>query len=75
MAKKLGHVPNFQATHQIEPMNFNGSHTDFQIVGYLAVRQALGDEAKDFFLAGRETRCHLACSSGPSLPFLLLSSA
>ena len=75
MAKKLGHVPDSQTTHQVEPVNFDCSHADFQIVRHLAVRQALSDEAENFFLAGRETGSRLACAGGPSLPFLLLSRA
>jgi hypothetical protein len=44
LADQLGHVPNFEAMHQIEPMYFYGPDTDPKFLGNFSVRQALNDE-------------------------------
>lgn len=60
MAKKLCHVSDVEAAHQIEAMYFDGSYADFQLVGDFSVCQSLSDQAKDLLLSRRQSGCGFA---------------
>lgn len=44
LTQKLGNVPDIEAMHQVEPVNFNGSDTDVEGTSNLSVGMAEGDE-------------------------------
>ena len=67
LAKKLRDVPNFQAPHQIKPMNFGRAHADIQMIRDLAVRQPFGHETQNFQLSRRQQMLARRRPSGLSI--------
>ena len=53
MPEELGDVSHIHAPHEIKSMDFNRSHADVQVSGYVTIGHPQHHEAEDFFLALR----------------------
>jgi hypothetical protein len=56
LTQELGNVPHIEATHQVEPMDFDRPDTDIQRNSDLAIGMAQRDHSEDLALAGRDVQ-------------------